>query len=60
MNENIENESVIDLVNQVELLFSDNIDGRKKKEKEEWKLKVNTLIDRVNKIQNFKVYKNVK
>lgn len=51
-------DNVTDLVDQIEQLFDEGqkIDGRKKKEREEWKNKINPLIQRVNEIKGMKVY----
>ena len=51
---------VVTLVDTIEDLFSQMPDKRKKKEYQEWKLKVNELIKQVNQLAKFKMYNIVK
>jgi hypothetical protein len=52
--------NVIDLVERVELLFSDKPDKRKKKEHKEWEITINLIIDELNKLCKFKMYNKIK
>jgi ElaB/YqjD/DUF883 family membrane-anchored ribosome-binding protein len=52
--------NVVDLVDQIEELFSDIPDKRKKKEYQEWKQAINTLIEEVNKQSKIKMYAEIK
>ena len=51
-------DNVTELVEEIEKLFDDGekIDGRKRKEREEWRNQINPLIERVNKLKGMKVY----
>lgn len=51
-------DNVTELVEQIEDLFEkgEKIDGRKRKEKEDWKREINPLIEQVNKLKGMKVY----
>jgi hypothetical protein len=52
--------NVTDLVERVELLFSDKPDKRKKKEYKEWETTINLIIDELNKLCKFKMYNKIK
>ena len=52
--------SVIELTDRIEELLEEKPDKRKKKEYQEWKLEVNTLIDQVNQLAKFKMYIKIK
>lgn len=51
-------DNVTELVEEIEKLFDDGekIDGRKRKEREEWRNQINPLIEKVNKLKGMKVY----
>lgn len=51
-------DNVTELVDEIEQLFEkgEKIDGRKRKEREEWKNKINPLIEKLNKLKGMKVY----
>lgn len=51
-------ENVTELIDQIEELFDkyDNMDGRKKKEVQDWKIEINELIEQVNLLKGFKIY----
>lgn len=51
---------VLELTDEIELLLEEKPDKRKKKEYQEWKLKVNELIKKVNELSKFKMYNPVK
>lgn len=51
---------VIDIVDQIEDLFSKQPDKRKKKEYGEWKDTINKLIQDCNKLCKFKMYLVIK
>ncbi len=52
--------NVVDLVDQIEELFSDIPDKRKKKEYQEWKQTINKLIEEVNRQSKIKMYAEIK
>jgi hypothetical protein len=52
--------NVVDIREQIERLFEEKPDGRKKKAVAEWKDKVNFLIDLHNARTDLKAYKKVK
>ena len=52
--------SVIELVDIVEKLFEEKPDKRKKVEYKEWKNKINSVIQNLNKECKFKMYDNIK
>lgn len=52
--------NVVDLVDQIEELFSDIPDKRKKAEYQEWKQTINKLIIEVNKESKIKMYLEIK
>lgn len=51
-------DNVTELVEEIEKLFEngEKIDGRKRKEREEWRNEINPLIEKVNKLKGMKVY----
>ena len=48
--------AVVDIVDQIEELFSKEPDKRKKTEHKEWKDTINKLIQDCNKLSKFKMY----
>lgn len=48
--------AVIDIVDQIEDMFSKEPDKRKKTEHKEWKATINKLIEDCNKLCKFKMY----
>jgi len=52
--------SVIELVDIVEKLFDEKPDKRKKAEYKEWKDRINSVIQNLNKECKFKMYETVK
>jgi len=52
--------AVVELTDEIEQLLEEKPDKRKKKEYQEWKLKVNELIKQVNQLAKFKMYNIVK
>jgi hypothetical protein len=48
--------AVIDIVDQIEDMFSKQPDKRKKAEHKEWKDTINKLIQDCNKLSKFKMY----
>lgn len=52
--------NVVDIREQIEKLFEEKPDGRKKKAVGEWKEKINFLIDLHNARTDLKAYKKVK
>ncbi len=52
-------DNVTELTYYIESLFEkgEKIDGRKKKERNEWRVIINQAINKLNKIREFKVYK---
>jgi ElaB/YqjD/DUF883 family membrane-anchored ribosome-binding protein len=52
--------SVIELTDEIEQLLEEKPDKRKKKEYQEWKETVNSLIKRVNELAKFKMYIPIK
>jgi ElaB/YqjD/DUF883 family membrane-anchored ribosome-binding protein len=52
--------AVIELTDEIEQLLEERPDKRKRKEYQEWKLKVNELIKKVNELSKFKMYNLVK
>lgn len=52
--------NVVDLVDQIEELFSNIPDKRKKTEYQEWKQTINKLIIEVNKQSKIKMYLEIK
>lgn len=52
--------NVVDIREQIEKLFEEKPDGRKKKAVSEWKEKINFLIDLHNARTDLKAYKKVK
>lgn len=52
--------NVVDIRDQIERLFDEKPDGRKKKAMEEWKKKINFLIDIHNARTDLKAYKKIK
>ena len=52
--------AVVELTDEIEQLLEEKPDKRKKKEYQEWKLKVNELIKEVNQLSKFKMYNPVK
>jgi ElaB/YqjD/DUF883 family membrane-anchored ribosome-binding protein len=51
---------VLELTDEIELLLEEKPDKRKKKEYQEWKLRINELIKQVNEMSKFKMYNLVK
>jgi ElaB/YqjD/DUF883 family membrane-anchored ribosome-binding protein len=51
---------VLELSDEIEQLLEEKPDKRKKKEYQEWKLRVNELIKQVNALSKFKMYNIVK
>ena len=51
---------VLELSDEIEQLLEEKPDKRKKKEYQEWKLRVNELIKEVNQLSKFKMYNPVK
>ena len=51
---------VLELTDEIEQLLEEKPDKRKKKEYQEWRLKVNELIKEVNQLSKFKMYNPVK
>lgn len=52
--------NALDIRNQIEDMFDNKPDGRKKKDVKEWKEKINFLIDLYNTKTQFVAYKKVK
>lgn len=52
--------NALDIKNQIEEMFDNKPDGRKKKNLKEWKEKINFLIDLYNTKTQFVAYKKVK
>jgi len=52
--------AVVELTDEIEQLLEEKPDKRKKKEYQEWKLRVNELIKQVNQLAKFKMYNLVK
>ena len=52
--------NVVTLVDNIEDMFSQMPDKRKKKEYQEWKQTINKLIDEVNKASKIKMYNIIK
>ena len=52
--------NAVDIYTQIEELFANKPDGRKKKETKEWKQKINFLIDLYNAKSGFKSYTKIK
>ena len=52
--------NVVTLVDNIEDMFSQMPDKRKKKEYQEWKQTINKLIEEVNKASKIKMYNIVK
>ena len=52
--------NALDVKNQIEDMFDNKPDGRKKKDVKEWKEKINFLIDLYNTKTQFVAYKKVK
>jgi uncharacterized FlaG/YvyC family protein len=52
--------AIVDLVDAVEKLFDQKPDKRKKSEYKEWKDKINSVIQTLNKEAKFKMYDTIK
>lgn len=52
--------AVIELTDEIEQLLEEKPDKRKRKEYQEWKERVNSLIKKVNELAKFKMYNPVK
>lgn len=52
--------TAVELIEQIELLFEQVPDKRKKKEYQEWKDTINKFIQDINKLCKFKVYNIIK
>lgn len=51
---------IVDLVDSIEKLFEEKPDKRKKVEYKDWKDKLNSLIQQINKDSKFKMYDSIK
>jgi len=52
--------SVVEMCDKIEDLFNSIPDKRKKKDYEVWRNSINSEIEKVNKLANFKLYNKVK
>lgn len=56
MNKVITSNYVTEITDEIERLFDNKPDGRKKSDLSHWKNEINQLIDRVNQLAKIKIY----